>query len=562
MFVIAAFIVFPALQISAAPNVPKAEALSGLGIIRGFVRDNGGNPIADATIAIFRVGTSKLLKQVSSAADGRFVAKIIPGRYSVLAVAQGFNPVTLSDVEIGRAAQLEYGFKLEKAGSGNTLPEKRLDRNNPKWNVRSSAITRSIYQNNGNGEAVVEETAVEPERSDQNDSRKLQTVAATYFSSSERGNFTGFNVATQIPLMDNADLVIAAQTGTGSAAPQRIDTELKFKPVEDHSIRVRSSFGKVGSVVQGDTTKQLSQLSVQATDEWQIGDRMIVVYGFDFSRFTGAGNDHSLSPRLGFQFDLDAKTRFRAAYTSQNEVRSWSRAIELENVQIAFREPVSIDDVAFENGKPLMNRSSRMEFGIERVLDNNSTIEAVAFSDTVFGRGVSFAITPFDSNDGSFTKLSGNQQGSARGVRLVYSRRIGSMFSASAGYSFGQGQKISSEALSEPDELFVNSFFQSLFGQLEADLKTGTNVKTIFRLSPEATVFAIDPFQGRLTIYDPGLSILITQKIPTLGLPFQAQAIVDARNVLDFRNGVFGEEGSLQLHGGGKAIRGGILVRF
>ena len=101
-----------------------------------------------------------------------------------------------------------------------------------------------------------------------------------------------------------------------------------------------------------------------------------------------------------------------------------------------------------------------------------------------------------------------------------------------------------------------------LFGQLEADLKTGTNVKTIFRLSPEATVFAIDPFQGRLTIYDPGLSVLVTQQIPTWGLPIHAEAIIDARNLFDFRNGVFGDEGSLRLNSGGKAIRGGILVRF
>jgi hypothetical protein len=75
-------------------------------------------------------------------------------------------------------------------------------------------------------------------------------------------------------------------------------------------------------------------------------------------------------------------------------------------------------------------------------------------------------------------------------------------------------------------------------------------------------VFAIDPFQGRLSVYDPGLSILVTQKIPTLGLPFHAQAIVDARNLLDTRNGVFGEDGSLKLNSGGKMIRGGILVRF
>jgi hypothetical protein len=29
-----------------------------------------------------------------------------------------------------------------------------------------------------------------------------------------------------------------------------------------------------------------------------------------------------------------------------------------------------------------------------------------------------------------------------------------------------------------------------------ADMKTGTSVRTIFRLSPQATVFAIDPFKG------------------------------------------------------------------
>jgi len=559
---IVAFVVCPALQVSASPNVPLSGSLDALGIIRGFVRDQGGSPIAGATVAIFRAGTSKLLKQVTSAVDGGFIAKIIPGRYSVLAVAQGFNPVTLNDVEVGRAAQLEYGFKLERAGSGNTLPEKRVDRNNPKWAVRAASISRSIYQNNeGTGTATVE-TATVPERAERTDGRKIQSVAATYFSSSDRGSFTGINFATLIPLKEGAELVLAAQTGIGNAAPQRIDTELKFKPVEDHQIRVKSSFGKLGTVVQDDDEKTLGQLSVQATDEWKIKDGIILVYGFDFSRFTGAGNDFSISPRVGFQFDLDPKTRLRAAYTTQNEERSWARAIELEDAQVVFREPVSVQDFVIENGRPLMNRSSRFEFGIERVLDNASTIEANAFTDTVFGRGLGFAFAPFDSDAGDFADFVANQQGMTRGIRFVYSRRLSSRFSATAGYSFGQGQRLSRAAISQPDDLFENGFFQTLFGQLEADLKTGTNVKTIFRLSPEATVFAIDPFQGRLTIYDPGLSVLVTQTLPTWGLPIRAEAIIDARNLFDFRNGVFGDEGSLRLNSGGKAIRGGILVRF
>jgi hypothetical protein len=248
---IVAFVVCPALQVSASPNVPLSGSSDALGIIRGFVRDQGGSPIAGATVAIFRAGTSKLLKQVTSAVDGGFIAKIIPGRYSVLAVAQGFNPVTLNDVEVGRAAQLEYGFKLERAGSGNTLPEKRVDRNNPKWAVRAASISRSIYQNNeGTGTATVE-TATVPDRAERTDGRKIQSVAATYFSSSDRGSFTGINFATLIPLKEGAELVLAAQTGIGNAAPQRIDTELKFKPVEDHQIRLLIIVWKAGHGCSG-----------------------------------------------------------------------------------------------------------------------------------------------------------------------------------------------------------------------------------------------------------------------------------------------------------------------
>ena len=91
---------------SARAEAAAEKGASNLGIIKGIVRDSSGSPIADATVAIFRVGTSKLLKQVNSAKDGSFLAKIMPGTYTVLAVAQGFNPVTLAEVEVEKSAQL------------------------------------------------------------------------------------------------------------------------------------------------------------------------------------------------------------------------------------------------------------------------------------------------------------------------------------------------------------------------------------------------------------------------------------------------------------------------
>ena len=537
---------------------------SNLGTIKGIVRDDGGNPIADATVAIFKA--SKILKQVRSSADGSFIARILPGTYTIFAVAQGFNPVTLSDVQVASASQLTYGFKLERAGSGNTLPEKRLDRNNPKWVIRSAQTSRSIYQNSeGNdpiasGRVTIEETAeIETGGPDR---RASSSVAETYFGGSERGAYAGINFATLLPVSEDADIVLAAQTGVGSNAPQRFEVQAKFNPAENHRVRVNSSIGSLGSFVIDGEEKGVGQFSVQATDEWKVREGVIVVLGVDYSRFIGAGDDHSISPRLGFQFDLNAKTRFRSAYTTHTEERTWSKAVELEDSQVIFREPASIEDYVIEAGKPLMNKSNRFEFGIERVLDNSSSIEANAFFDTTLDRGVSMTSVSFNPIGNEFSDLVGNQQGNSRGFRIVYSRRLNGRFSTAAGYSFGQGQKLSDEALSNPADLFDNDLFQTFFGQFEADLKTGTNVKTVFRLSPQATVFAIDPFQGRLAIYDPSLSVLVTQSLPNLGLPFQAQAVLDARNLFDFQSGVFGEEGGLRLNSHRRAVRGSIQVRF
>lgn len=548
----------PMISIIAGGVIPASGQTASLAVIKGVVRTDGG-PIADATIAIFKAGTATLLKQVQSAKDGSFLARINPGKYTVLAVAQGFNPVTLSEVDLQRAEQMTYGFKLERAGGGNTLPEKRLDRSNPKYVKRAATLSRSIYQNT-EGEELIAETEDAPAEGGLD--RRSQTVAETYFANSDDGSFVGVNFATFLPVTENAELVLAAQMGTGPNAPQRFETQAKFRPSDDHQIRINTSVGKLGKIERGNGVETLNQLSVQATDEWRIREGVVLVYGFDYAKFFGAGDDFSLSPRLGFQYDVNAKTRLRTAFTTQTEDKDWSRAIALEDAQVIFREPVAMEDIYLEEGKPVMNRTSRFEIGMERVIDNKSSVEANVFADTTFARGVGLVSNPFINASFAPYEFTGNQRGQTQGISFVYSRRINGRISTKAGYSFGRGQQLSAKGIANPAELFESGFFHSFFGQIDADFKTGTNVKTVFRLSPDATVFAIDPFQGRLAIYDPSMSVLVTQDLPTLGLPIHAQAIVDARNILEFQTGVAGEDGSLRLMGQGRTLRGGILVRF
>lgn len=556
-------------------SIPETQAKvivenrAGLGTIKGIVRDEAGTPIADAMVAVFRVGTSKLLKQVRSAADGSFLARVAPGTYTVLAVAQGFNPVTLAEVQVNGSAELNYGFKLERSGSGNTLPEKRADRTSPKWIIRSAQSRRSIYQSQEDDTPIDENTVAENEKVEQSvgvsvddeteTRRKGQTVVETFVADSGGGGYTGFNFATLQPLGENTEIIIVGQTGTGKTAPQRFETTLKFRPNEKHQVRLTTSAAKLGKIQS--TEEQLGQFSFQALDEWKVREGVVLVFGFDYSRFLGAGSDFSISPRVGLQFDVDARTRFRTAFTTQTEERDWSHAIELEDSSVVFREQIAPPVISIEDGKAVMNKSRRLEFGIERILDNKSSIEGTAFFDSVSGRGVGLINLPFNLLSPEDTFVA-NQQGKTQGVRFVYSRRLNGIFSASAGYAFGKGQKLSPQAVTNPSEIFEDDFFQTFVGQLNASLSTGTKVRTIFRLSPQATVFAIDPFQGRLAIYDPSLSVLVTQSLPTLGLPIRAEATIDARNLFDNQTGVNGEEGSLRLGSQRRTLRGGISVRF
>lgn len=561
-----------------APNTDAASSRnSKLGIIKGVVRDKAGKPINKATVAFFKVGTSKLLKQVLSESDGSFLTKILPGTYTILAVAEGFNPVSYAEVEVNRSSELVYRFNLEASGKGNTLPEKRAERNSSKYPIRAAQIRRSIYQID-EGEVPISESKVNessvskaepemvtveiPEEDDVRSRRKSQTMVESYFANSNGESYTGFNFATLLPVTDKTQVVVAGQTGTGDLAPNRIETLVKIRAKSDHQLNFKGSIVSLGKIKNGKSEESLGQFSFQALDEWNVREGIILVYGFDYSRFIGSKGT-TISPRLGFQFDIDSKTRFRSAYTTATEDRTWQRALQLEESQILFREPVAMQDVFVENNRPLMNKNRRLEFGVERVLDHKSTIEANVFFDAVSGRGVGFVNIPFNSLNGDgFTEFVANQQGKAQGLRVVYTRRLNGMFSTSAGYAFGNGQKLSSDFVSNPSTIFETGFFQTFVGQFDADLDNGTSVKTIFRLSPQATVFAIDPFAGRMAIYDPSLSVLVTQSLPSWGLPIRAEAIIDARNLLDFQSALNSDEGTVRLASQRMMLRGGISVRF
>jgi len=314
---------------------------------------------------------------------------------------------------------------------------------------------------------------------------------------------------------------------------------------------------------KGQPSDRIGQFSVRAIDEWIVRDGIVVVFGVDYARFIGAGGGQSISPRFGIQFDANARTRLKAAYAPGGEENRTQSVAAFEDSQVVFNEARS--PIAYVDGQAVMERSRRLEFGIERVIDDKSTFEGTAFFDTTVGRGVGLLSTPVtafsDATGEAFINVV-NQEGAARGMRLVYTRRLNSVWTASAGYSFGRGQRLAADLGRGPADMFESGFFQTGALQLGAGFQTGTNIRTVLRFSPNATVFAIDPFAGRLAVYDPSLSILVTQELPSFGLPWRAEAVIDARNLLDFQTNLDNGEILTQLSSGRRSVRGGISLKF
>jgi hypothetical protein len=397
---------------------------------------------------------------------------------------------------------------------------------------------------------------------------RLQGVAEQYFASSSNPftpSYEGVNFAFALPASETIDLIFAGQAGIGAAAPQRFETTARVRLNDRHRLNLNGGAARALALGEKAAEHQsLGQMSVRAIDEWLVRDGVVVVMGVDYSRFMNAGGDAAISPRIGLQFDVNARTRVRASYAPGGDETSVQSTASFEDTDVFFRQPQS-QPVAFVGGRAVMGQSRRLEFGMQRAIDNRSNVDAAAFLDMTSGRGVGLMALPLSafSGEAGLPLMSvANQSGSARGLRVVYSRRLSSVWSASAGYSFGRGQKLAATAIGDPTVLFSNGFFQTAAFQVAGDWSTGTHVQTVFRFSPQATVFAIDPFAGRLAVYDPSLSVQVTQDLPTFGLPVRAQAIIDARNLFEFQTRTMNGETLLEVGSSGRTVRGGILVRF
>ena len=551
-----------AALVAAALASSPVDAAANRGSIRGLVVDGQGNPLVGAAVWVLAdletVKPEKVVKQATTDAEGKFsAANIAPGRYKVKAELDGFSPVELpADVKPNKVTIFD-SILLRKI---STLNDETLLNADSKYAARRVRGTIFHLDETDKTASQVGDDASNVMLSDRTPELHASVHAFGETSAGSRlgqSSFAGVNFAVSEQIGKPVSIVIGGQVGRGIGAPQSLKTLTTANADDRHQVSVALGYGRFTLSRRGGT--QLGQFSVSATDTWQVSGPVLVVYGLEFARFAEGGSGTSLIPRLGIAMDAGARTRLFAALVPGASTDTQTR-FNLESGEVEFSEPRS---VAFQDQQPLMERSYRLQIGGEQVLSEKSSVEVMAFLDTVSGHGVGLLAVP---NDDPVTAglMTGNQSGRTRGIRVVYHRRLSKVLDGAVGYSFGEGQRLDSRGITDPASLFSNGLFQVVSARLDANfVHSGTRVSTVLRLAPAQAVFAIDPFQGQMSTYDPNLSVSLTQELPTVGfMPGQWAAVVDLRNIFDQQSSISDDRQELIASRYHRLIRVGVSLRF
>jgi hypothetical protein len=534
-----------------------------MGSIRGFVKDAEGNPLSGAAVFVMagaeEVNADKVVRRASTDKDGKFVAAgITPGRYRVKAEADGFSPVELAANVVANKTTIFDSIRLRQV---TILSDQTRLNPDPKYSARRAPSSVLHFEDTQKGtKATPDDLTVALSGRSSEMHGVVHAFSQSYPGDADaRGSFAAANFAVSQQISGDADVVLSGQLGVGEGAPRRLEALTTYHG-DRHRLSVALGYGRFTFSRHG-TIPRLGQFSLSARDTWQVSGPVLIVYGLEFARFTEGASGTSVLPRFGFAVDAGARTRLFAGVEPGSSVDQESR-VELESGEIVLSEPRAV--AMTPTGEPVPDRSYRLQVGGEQVLSDRSSVEVMAFFDTVSGHGLGLLAIPVERSGSDPRLLSEKQNGRSRGLRVVYHRRLNSVLEGAVGYAVGEGQRLDPRGITDPANLFSNSLFQMISAKIDANFEsTGTRVSTVVRVAPSRALFAIDPFQGQIATYDPNISVSLTQALPTSGLvPGHWEAVVDVRNLLDQQSSVSDERQDLVASRFHRLVRVGVSVRF
>jgi hypothetical protein len=517
--------------------------------VTGVVTDDKGAPVAGALISILRDGKSKeVIATAKSDREGKFsAAKIIPGVYRLIAVAQGFQTAVSERAELLLERPAILNFALRPAVD----PGKTTGIDPVKYQSRRNRTIFNAREKEGEAAGVA--------------SLFADTHGFVSFGSQSNvfagAPMTAYTVEVTQPLSNSLEIGSAIQGDATGGMPQFIVGALRFR-TDRHTVNSKLISERVGvasPLPAAGSFSRLTRTEVRVADTWAVSQALNLVYGFEYSRLEGA-SEATFLPRLTANWKPARSVNLHAAITSEGEPTPETSGEGGIAMISALPGPIRLVATEPENGNPVIERTLRAEIGAAWRVDSKTILEATVFRDRVDGRAVGLVL------ESAGTPLVFNQQGTNQGFRITLKHRLHRNITVTGGFASGRGQQvgIAQTNLGTPEvELFATRY-HVLAVQADASLpQSGTRLTVQYRKSLGAPLLAIDPLRSRFWSPDAGLSVSLIQSLGGWGfMPGKWEVLFEGRNLADQADDLTTETGLFVRVPNRRVVRGGLRMRF
>ncbi|MBI4751589.1 MAG: TonB-dependent receptor [Acidobacteria bacterium] len=554
----------PAIGLSEMPKIPAEQKLSALS---GTVKDTIGLPLVGAVISVLSGQDFRQVTTTSQTdARGWFqIPDLPPGLYCLKISATGFQPLLGKPIEVTANHQQVSNFVLQRAAI--LLKSQSIDP--VKYQSRRNRTVFQLDENEDPDGLLAREIQFQPQLHG-------STTVMSQSSGLSRLGAPSVSLNSQLTHQFSDSVFLETNLQTSGAASSIDQFSFRVRTLlPGHAPTISAGYNRLRSTSGPESFSTIGKFTVRATDTWQIGDKVLLVYGVDYAQLSQA-QDTTFQPYVGLRWALTPQTQLFGAVSPDGDL-SFDATTHLEDRTAPFQsitDPQLAVATADDRTRLQLDRTRRYEAGIAHQFSSRSTIETTLFLDTVSGHGIGLALLDPQSvspaTDPTQTPLILGQNGVHQGIRLWYRRRLTPTVSIAAGYAAGNAQKLAlhtapafeSQPASKID--FQPSRFQILTARIDAHiLQTGSIITAVLRKTMGNPVFALDPFQGRLPALDRGVSIFVSQPLPLPQfIPGRWEILIEGRNLFDQTEDLSTEGLTIQLLSTRRTLRGGLGMRF
>jgi hypothetical protein len=549
----------------------SAAAKPNDGKLAGVVLDPSGTPQMGATVLLISEDAGgRTISRLMTNQHGTFRSNSLkPGHYSVRVTVAGFLPSVQRHIAVSAnfttLLRLQVDSVFASLDQLRRKPDARVEPDDWKWALRTSASTRTVLQWLDGGIDVGGSPANADSRVNQHPRGRVELTSGSLRpgSPSSLADSPATTISYDQPLGAVGRMLVAGRMSYERGASGTFASA--WMPSGSPGLGPETTFvlrqGKIGL----NDTLMFQGVRLDHSEQIFFGDRVSLRAGAAYLRAGMMSSTSALHPHARIDANIGSgwTTSFLVAANAA-DVQS-PRTSALGSVTEALD---TLPTVLFRNGQPVFEGRWHEEISATHK-GNRSSVKVAVFHDStrhqaVFGSGPATSLDFFqDAFSNAFLYDGGSS--ATWGAQLAYRHKISDNLEFAGMYSWAGALTPAGELERTTADLrdsFSNQYHHSVAARLSGQIpRTGTQIAASYRWTSGTVLTRQDSFGDN--VFDSNLHLSIHQPLPGFGLGGKWEALADFNNLLaEGYVPVTGQNSRVILVPVLRSFRGGVSFQF